>query len=163
MIASTSTLIDKAYCYISSQASAEAVFDEIGEKLYEAGLVTEDFAIQIKMREQEFPTGLDLTPVHDGLIGIAVPHTESEYTKAKMVIPIKLEQPFYMRNMINPETEVEVNFMFMILNNDPSGQANILATIMGGITSNDRETLEEINRIENEADVYRVATKILGE
>ena len=33
--------------------------------------------------------------------------------------------------MIDPTKQVEVNFLFMILNNDPVGQANVLSEIMG--------------------------------
>lgn len=156
-------LIDKNHCYISSKTSAFDVFDEVSEELVKDKLVTTDFAYQVKRREKEFPTGLDLSPVFPDLKGIAVPHTESEYVKTKKVIPIKLQTPFKVKNMIKPDENVEINFMFMILNNDPSGQANILSKIMGGITGKDEETLEKINTIKNKEDVYNTAISILGE
>ena len=37
--------------------------------------------------------------------------------------------------MIEPDKSLEVKFLFMILNNDPEGQANVLAQIMGFLST----------------------------
>lgn len=155
------TLVNEKYCYITSKESSSEVFEEIGKILFEEGLVTEEFSEQIKIREKDFPTALDISPIFSDVSGIAIPHTESEYVKTQKVIPIKLNVPFKMRNMIDPSSEVEVNFMFMILNNDSSGQSNILAKIMSGITSSDKKVLKEIADINNSNDVCKFAKKVL--
>ena len=48
--------------------------------------------------------------------------------------------PVSFNNMINPAESFQVSFLFMILNNDPEAQANILSDIMGFISTADPES-----------------------
>ncbi|MDO4680571.1 MAG: PTS sugar transporter subunit IIA [Aerococcus sp.] len=116
--------------FISSTKTQAELFETVSKMLKEQDLVTEDFYKNLVEREENYPTGMDMTPVNPNYVNIAIPHTEVEYVKTTRIVPIKLENPLTFHNMINPSTTLEVGFAFMILNEDPEGQVNILARIM---------------------------------
>lgn len=105
-------------------------------------------------REQNFPTGIDLSVVDPELPNVAIPHTEGEFVNIRRVIPIKLLKPIKFFNMIQPDQELEVKFMFMILNNDPDGQANILAQIMNFLTATSKENLKEFFEMQEPKEIF---------
>ena len=121
--------------YISSKTTAEEVIKEISDKLLEKGLVKPEFYENVIGREKDYPTGIDLGVVNEDLPNIAIPHTEGEFVNVRRVIPVHLENPVTFKNMIDPSSSMEVKFLFMILNNDPEGQSNILAQIMNFCTT----------------------------
>ena len=55
--------------------------------------------------------------------------------------------------MIDPSQELEVKFLFMILNNDPEGQANILAQIMDFLAST---SVLQLNKLFNLTDTNKI-------
>lgn len=138
------TLISRNEVFISNGKTSSEVFEDIASRLHEVGLVKEDFLDNIIKRESEYPTGMDLSVIDTSLSNIAIPHTESGYVNARRIIPIKLNNKVYFNNMINPPEKLAVRFLFMILNNDPEGQANILAEIMGYVASSSVENLQSI-------------------
>lgn len=121
--------------YLSSKTTAEEVIKEISDKLLSEGLVKSAFYENVIGREKDYPTGIDLSVVDESLPNIAIPHTEGEFVNARRVIPVHLEHPVTFKNMIDPSSSMEVKFLFMILNNDPEGQSNILAQIMNFCTT----------------------------
>lgn len=138
------TLISKDEVFISNGKTSSEVFENVANQLYTAGLVKKDFLDNLIKREREYPTGMDLSVIDKSLSNIAIPHTESGYVNERRIIPIKLNNEVYFNNMINPSEKLPVKFLFMILNNDPEGQANILSEIMGYVSSNPIEDLQAI-------------------
>ncbi|MGR3742397.1 PTS sugar transporter subunit IIA [Companilactobacillus sp. DQM5] len=137
-------LISQGSIFISDKNTSNEVFADISKKLYESGLVKKDFLYNIIKREEEFPTGMDLSVIDNSLSNIAIPHTESGFVNSRRIIPVKLTSSVEFNNMINPSQTIKVNFLFMILNNDPEGQANILSEIMEFISSSEVEYLQEL-------------------
>lgn len=129
--------------YVSYQQNQTEVFEEIAQALLAADLVTPDFLENLLTREQAYPTGLSLKPVAQGLPDIAIPHTESEFVKVTKIIPIKLVKPVKFKNMLNPTEDLEVSFLFMILNKNGQAQTAILAKIMDFINAQDPDKLQE--------------------
>lgn len=136
------TLISKDTIFISDAKTSEEVFAEIADKLVGRGLVKPEFLKNIIEREENYPTGMDLTPVDATLPNIAIPHTEVEFVNTRKIVPIKLNNEVEFKNMINPEESLKVKFLFMILNNDPDAQANILSEIMGFVATTDVKDLQ---------------------
>lgn len=136
-------LIYEDTVFISNQTDKNDVFKEIGKKLFEKDLVTEEYLDNLIERELKYPTALPLYPIDERLPNIAVPHTESKYVKATRIIPVKLLNPVVFYNMINPDEIVNVSFLFMILNADESQQSGILADIMTFIRNQPVEDLIE--------------------
>lgn len=139
-------LIDKDLIFILNAEEKEDVFKEIYTTLYEKDLVTEDFLNMIIKRENEYPTGMDMSVIDGVDYNIAIPHTESYAVKTKKVIPVKLEEEILFNNMINPEESLKVKFLFIILNDGSDEQTGILAKIMDFVTqTKDINTLFEMD------------------
>lgn len=134
-------LFFKDTTYVSSRSTQEEVFEEVYLDLLNKQLVTEDFLASLLERERNYPTGLDLSPVSEVLPDIAIPHTESEYVRTTRIIPIKLKNEITFHNMISPNDQISVRFLFMILNENGEAQAGMLADIMDFINSVDKEKL----------------------
>ena len=117
--------------YISEQQDQKSVFKEIAHKLFEKGLVTEEYLDNLIDREEHYPTALPLSPIDSSLPNIAIPHTESQFVNVTRIVPVKLEHAITFHNMILPDEKLEVSFLFMILNNEEKEQAGLLAAIMG--------------------------------
>ena len=49
--------------YISEQQDQKSVFKEIAHKLFEKGLVTEEYLDNLIDREEHYPTALPLSPI----------------------------------------------------------------------------------------------------
>ena len=56
--------------------------------------------------------------------------------------------------MIEPDKELDVKFLFMILNNDPEGQANILAQIMDFLNSTPVDQLTKLFNLKSTDEIY---------
>lgn len=144
-------LIDKRYIFISEAKSKEEVFEEVYETLYKDGLVTEEFLEMVKEREENYPTGMDMSVV--GIShNIAIPHTESYAVKTSKVIPIQLKNEISFNNMIEPDQELRVKFLFLILNDGTDEQTNILANIMDFVTKSDN--IDELFEIYDKEKIY---------
>lgn len=144
--------------FISDKTTKEEIFAEVGSALLTKGWVTEDFAAHVIEREKNYPTGIDLEILQRNLPNVGVPHTESMYVKTRMIVPIKLKQDVMFHNMIDPSKEMSVRFLFMILNNDPEGQANMLAAIMDFLTKSDAEALNKVFASEDKETIYTFLT-----
>ena len=127
--------------YISEQQDQKSVFKEIAQKLFEKGLVTEEYLDNLIDREENYPTALPLSPIDSSLPNIAIPHTESQFVNVTRIVPVKLEHAITFHNMILPDEKLEVSFLFMILNNEEKEQAGLLAAIMDFINRQDKEAL----------------------
>lgn len=147
-------LFAKNDIFVSQFSTQKEVFKEISQALLDEGLVKKEFLENLMNREQNFPTGIDLSVVDPELPNVAIPHTEGEFVNIRRVIPIKLLKPIKFFNMIQPDQELEVKFMFMILNNDPDGQANILAQIMNFLTATSKENLKEFFEMQEPKEIF---------
>ena len=61
-----------------------------------------------------------------------------------MIVPVSLTTPVVFHNMINPEQPLEVKFLFMLLDNDPDGQAELLASVMDFLADTPANELREV-------------------
>lgn len=128
------SLFDSDIVYVSKANSRREVFKEVSDDLFKRGYVKESFLDNLNTREDAYPTGVDMTPVSTDYPNVAIPHTEANFVYKRKIVPVKLENPIQFHNMIDPSQKIEVEFLFMILNNDPEGQANVLAEIMDFLT-----------------------------
>lgn len=127
-------LIDKKYIFVSKAKNKEEVFEEVYKSLYKDGLVTREFLAMVKEREENYPTGMDMSVV-DGIdYNIAIPHTEPYAVKTSKIVPIQLKEEISFNNMIEPDQELKVKFLFLILNDGTDEQTDILAKIMDFVT-----------------------------
>lgn len=145
-------LYSKDLIFKSDATSQEEVFSEIGQILVDRDLVTEEFPEKLMEREKEYPTGLDLTVVIEGSDNVAIPHTEIEYAKSKHIVFVKLENELTFHNMIKPEEELPVKYLFMIINDQADNQTTVLSNLMAFFT--DKETLKTLNELDDVEEIY---------
>ena len=112
--------------FVSDQPKQDLVLKEVYDNLLEQGYVKGNFLSHIVEREHNFPTGLDTSTLGKNIPNIAIPHTEGEFVNTRLIVPVSLTTPVVFHNMINPEQPLEVKFLFMLLDNDPDGQAELL-------------------------------------
>lgn len=147
-------LFDKETVFILKGESQEEIFRTVANDLLEKDLVTDDFLENLLERENNFPTGIDLSVIDPKLPNIAIPHTEIEFVKTKRIIPIRLIQPIAFQNMIQPDQSLEVSFLFMILNDSATEQSNMLADIMDYLNQTDPKELGDFFESTKEEEVY---------
>ncbi|AVM71157.1 PTS sugar transporter subunit IIA [Streptococcus mutans] len=148
-----SQLFSEDTVFISKQKEKEEVFKEIAGKLLERKLVTSEYINNLIEREKNYPTALSLSPIDTSLPNIAIPHTESEYVTETRIVPVKLKYPIVFHNMILPDEEVTVSFLFMILNHNESEQAGLLAGIMDFIN---RQSISDLKVFFNLEDSHKI-------
>lgn len=156
----TRDLFRKELILKSNTDTKEKVLTAIGNLLYEKGLVKESFICAIIDREANYPTGIDLSPVAAGVPNVALPHTEAKHCKDQVIIFVKLEQAIPFNNMINPEEEVAVHYLFLIVNNQRKNQTNVLSELMGFIT--DEENMHQLDILDSEKEIYEFLTSKKG-
>lgn len=100
------------------------------------------------------PELADTSPISKELPNVAIPHTEGEFVNARLIVPVALKHPIKFQNMIAPDESLEVKFLFMILNNDPEGQANVLAQIMGFLSTTPVEDLIRLFNLTSTKEIF---------
>lgn len=148
------SLIYEDTVFVSKGTVQTEIFKEIASKLLTKNLVTEDFVNNLIDREKNYPTGLPLKPIAPSLPNIAIPHTESEFVNDTRIVPVKLKYPITFKNMILPEEDVEVSFLFMILNNDEKEQAGLLQNVMDFINRQETAELIDFFKLDDPQKIY---------
>lgn len=152
-----SELIVRENVYISDAFSKGDLFKELYDKLKADDLVNDRFLQMVEEREKNYPTGMDMSLVSESLPNIAIPHTEAEACKVTRVIPVKLNNKISFNNMIDPEKELDVSFIFMILNSEGGMQTDVLAKIMDFVTKT--EDIENLFGLDSEDKIYEFIEK----
>ena len=158
MINKISGLFRKDLIYIKDAEDSTKLFKIIGKELIQKRIVKDNFVDAIIEREKNYPTGIDLSVVEGQKYNVAIPHTEIEYCCDKCIVFVKIKNEIGFKNMISPDQELKVKYLFIIVNNENEAQTNILSNIMDFITNkNNMDMLEKIN---DEGELYDFITGI---
>lgn len=103
---------------------AEA-FQRLANQLMEKHCVNPDFFINVLNREEVFPTGLEINGV-----GVAIPHTDSQYVLESQVAFMSLTTPLTFIQMGTSNQEVEVSLLFMLALKEPHEQLEMLQRLI---------------------------------
>ncbi|CZQ91469.1 PTS sugar transporter subunit IIA [Trichococcus collinsii] len=106
-------------------SSKEVAFQMLADELLENNCVNQDFLANIIKREEIFPTGLEING-----IGVAIPHTDSEYVKESQVGFMSLEEPLSFLEMGTNDKEVPVSLLFMLALKEPHEQLEMLQRLI---------------------------------
>lgn len=136
-----------------TEESAEEVLRAVADDLLAKGLVKDGFLSNLLAREATYPTGMDMSVVDPSMPSFAVPHTECEFVNTTRIVPVRLGRPIAWRSMLDPTQEVVVSYLFLILNQSPEGQTNILARIMDFAAEEGAEGMWELLGLEDPAAV----------
>lgn len=146
-------------CYVLDKPSQTDVLSTVSADLLHLDLVTEGFLPNLLKREEQYPTGMDMSPLGEDVPNIACPHTETEFVKVTRIVPVKLIEPLAWHNMLDPERELNVSFLFMILNADKEAQTGLLAAIMDFVNKLGADGLKEFCNLVDSAEIFSYLCK----
>ncbi|PJI09043.1 MULTISPECIES: PTS sugar transporter subunit IIA [Clostridium] len=156
MIKEISQLFREDLIFIEDAKNSNEIFEKIGQKLINKGLVKKNFVKGIIEREKNYPTGMDLSVVEGQKYNVAIPHTEREYCSSKCIVFVKLKNEIEFKNMISPDESLKVKYLFMIINDENDAQVNILANIMDFITK--KSNMDKLLELNDEKKIYEFIT-----
>ncbi len=127
------------------------MFDFLHSILQDKDCVYPEYLEKIKKREQNFPTGLQLSQ-----IGIAMPHTESTYAKKNTFVVMTSENgiPFY--NMENSSPMVAKVIFAIVFDNRDRHMDNLQT--LSNIIQNE-ELLIDICKCTTSEEIYKLIQK----
>lgn len=138
-------LLDQNLVMINLEAETQQeALEKLAGRLYETGYVKDTYAQAILEREKVFPTGLPT----EGY-GVAIPHTDVEHVHKPAVALGILQKPvkFNLMGDLNPESQIDVQIMFMLALKEPHMQLKLLQDIMEMIQ--DQELLKKMVEAKN--------------
>lgn len=101
-----------------------AVINLLAGKLFDQGLVTEDYGKQTCERERHHPTGLPTKP-----FCIAFPHADAEGVHQSALALATLKNPVAFKNMGDPDEDLQIHLVLMLANRDPVEQVKTLRNL----------------------------------
>ena len=152
-MAETESLFKEDLIFFESATTCDELFEQVGSKLAEKGIVKPSFVEAIKERERNYPTGLDLSVVGENVPSVAIPHTETEHCNENHIVVVKLNNGVAFKNMIAPDKTVDVRFAFFIINSQKTAQTNILSNLMEFFTKGNNMSI--LNRLETAEEIYQ--------
>jgi len=109
-----------------SNTDREGLLRELSKTLKGKGYVKESYLESILQREEMHPTGLMV----EDLINIAIPHTDVEHVlKPTMVVVKHSSSSFEFFRMDDPEEEIPVDVVFLLVVKESDGYVNFLAAL----------------------------------
>ncbi|MBD5430671.1 PTS sugar transporter subunit IIA [Lactobacillus sp.] len=142
--------------FVTDKTDRNEIFKDVYQNLLDMDLVKGDFIDNLIEREEKYPTGILTRPLHHDLPNVAIPHTEGKFVNTHLIVPVALKEPVSFNNMVNPTEQLQVKFLFMILNDDPDLHANILSRIMDFLASSSPDDLNELFNSTSPAIIYQM-------
>ena len=100
------------------------VFDIMGGKLVSLGYCKDSYVDALKIREVQFPTGINL-----GDYGVAIPHTEAHHVNDEAIAIGTLTKPVRFVEMGTDDDYVDTQLIFMLAV-DEKGHIDLLQAII---------------------------------
>jgi PTS system galactitol-specific IIA component len=105
--------------------SCKEVLAYAAKMLYEMKYVDENYLSALLKREQEFPTGLAIREDFN----VAIPHADVKYVLREALVIIKTDKSVLFRKMDEPDKEIPVDIVFLLVIKDPTGYIKFLAKL----------------------------------
>lgn len=134
------------------QSSTE-IITTLAQMLKQKAIVKDDYLTHVLAREKKFPTGLQL----ENGIGVAIPHTDSEYVNTSQIAIATLKKPVFFKSMVNKAIDVKVSLVFMIAMSKPHEQAQLLSNLM--TFCQNKQAITELLAEKNPPNVEKILNK----
>ena len=139
------------FCGLKARDSEDAI-RQLGQALYEKGLVRETFVGAVLEREKEMPTGLPLDEMN-----AAIPHADIEHVIEPALAIATLDKPVSFRVMVNPEETVDVTLIFLLALNKPHDQIEMLQKV--AMVLQDPDLLRDLKRANSAAEIMEILSR----
>lgn len=131
----------------------EDVLRHLSQMLHSRDLVKESFFQGIIDRENEYPTGIRTKTVQ-----VAIPHTHPDHVLRSSLAVAVLPSPVSFRDMIDGESEVQAQLVFMFAMSEASKHVKLMQQIMS-LFQNDSQMEAFLNY--TSSDLYRYFSDLL--
>ncbi|MCI1665069.1 MAG: PTS sugar transporter subunit IIA [Atopobiaceae bacterium] len=112
--------------------NTDAFFGELGRRLSEKGYIKDTWLDAIRIREENYPTGLP-TPG----VGIAIPHTDPENLVKPYIAVIKPKTPIVFEAMAGMGDPVHAQLIVNLGVQHEGGQVQVLQNLMNIFMNSD--------------------------
>ena len=123
------------------------LFGFMSRELLKKGYVCNTYEEKLMEREESYPTGLKLTTM-----GVAIPHANTEYSKANKFIVLNLKKQIEFKNM-EDESNVNVCLVIGLVFNDKDKHMDNLMKL--SLLLQNEEKLKEIKEAGTKDGVYK--------
>ena len=128
------------------------LFGFMSRELLKKGYVCNTYEEKLMEREESYPTGLKLTTM-----GVAIPHANTEYSKANKFIVLNLKKQIEFKNM-EDESNVNVCLVIGLVFNDKDKHMDNLMKL--SLLLQNEEKLKEIKEAGTKDEEYKTLEKI---
>ncbi|MDI9541012.1 MAG: PTS sugar transporter subunit IIA [Bacillota bacterium] len=132
----------KIALFNQSVKNKEEALALLANEFIKAGVVEDNFLEGILQREEAFPTGLELNKM-----GVAIPHTDSEYVKENQLGFMTLDKPVIFKFMGDASQDIEVSIIFMLALKEAESQIEMLSKLMDLFMFD--EVMEALKTVDN--------------
>ena len=132
---------------IEARDSAD-IFEQAGGKLVSLGYCKDSYVEALKIREKDFPTGVDM-----GGVGVASPHTDVSHVLKKGIAIATTKKPVTFVQMGTDDETVEVRVIFMLAV-DEKGHLELLQAILGILQ--DPHVVEKLSNAQNPEEIINI-------
>ena len=132
---------------IDAKDSAD-IFEQAGGKLVSLGYCKDSYVEALKLREKDFPTGVDM-----GGVGVAIPHTDVRKKKKKGIVIATTKKPVTFVQMGTDDETVNVRVVFMLAV-DEKGHLELLQAILGILQ--DLHVVEKLSSAQNPEEIINI-------
>jgi galactitol PTS system EIIA component len=123
---------------IEAKTNLQAI-ELVANHLNKEGYVTDDYKEAVINREKVYPTGLQTLSE-----GIAIPHADPQYVINEAIAIATLATPVPFKRMELPESDLDVEIIFMLAINNPMKQVKTLQELTKIIQ--DKDILERLRK-----------------
>ena len=132
---------------IDAKDSAD-IFEQAGGKLVSLGYCKDSYVEALKLREKDFPTGVDM-----GGVGVAIPHTDVSHVLKKGIVIATTKKPVTFVQMGTDDETVNVRVVFMLAV-DEKGHLELLQAILGILQ--DLHVVEKLSSAQNPEEIINI-------
>ena len=128
------------------------LFGFMSRELLKKGYVCNTYEEKLMEREESYPTGLKLTTM-----GVAIPHANTEYSKANKFIVLNLKKQIEFKNM-EDESNVNVCLVIGLVFNDKDKHMDNLMEL--SLLLQNEEKLKEIREAGTKDEIYETLERV---
>ncbi|WP_236895923.1 PTS sugar transporter subunit IIA [Clostridium beijerinckii] len=121
------------------------VISYLGNLLLKNNYIKEDYIKDVLLREEIFPTGLELKNM-----GIAIPHANPDNVLKNGIAILKLKNSVIFSNMETGD-DVYVNMVFMLALKDPNDHLKMLQSLF--LMFQKEEVMDELANVQSEKNI----------
>ena len=129
--------------------SKEAIFRTLSDELMRIGAVNDQFCDNLMKREVTYPTGLLING-----IGVAIPHTDSEYVYYSQVGFMSLASPVEFYQMGTTDEPVPVSLIFVLALKEAHEQLSMLQLLVEMFQT--AGVLKALEKIDNKTELAKL-------